>query len=40
MDTNNNVKKGKKVKNDYSSLKRREEIRKRSEQVLKEMNNG
>jgi hypothetical protein len=38
MDTNKKVKKEKKVKNDSYSLKRREQIRKKSEEVLKEMN--
>lgn len=39
LNTNsNNVKKKKNVKNDFSSLKRKEEIRKKSEQVLKEIN--
>lgn len=39
MDTNKNVKKVEKVKNVSSSLKRREEIRKKSEKVLEELNN-
>lgn len=38
MNTNKNVKNVKKEKNVSSSLKRREEIRKKSEQVLKEIN--
>lgn len=38
MDTNKNVYKEKNVKN-YSSLKRKEQIKKKSEQVLKELNN-
>ena len=38
MNTNKNVKNEKNVKNVSSSLKRREEIRKKSEQVLKEIN--
>ncbi len=37
MDTNKNVKNVEKVKNVSSSLKRREEIRKKSEKVLEEM---
>ena len=45
MDTNNNVKNVKKVKNDYDSLNyrdassRKERIKIKSEQVLKELNN-
>ena len=38
MNTNKKVKNEKNVKNVSSSLKRREEIRKKSEQVLKEIN--
>jgi len=38
MNTNKKVKNVKKVKNDSYSLKRREQIRKKSEEVLKEMN--
>ena len=45
MDTNNNVKNVKKVKNDYDSLNhrdthsRKEQIKIKSQQVLKEMEN-
>ena len=40
LNTKQECKKDKNVKNDSSSFRRREQIRKKSEQVLKEMNNG